>query len=79
VGACEITGPFFFGGGILAIIFFFNIFDHIIQRINEEKMWGNSHTLCKNSKRASEEKPPTFQAKSSAVCREILSEDERPV
>lgn len=26
----------------------------IIQRINEEKMWGNSHTLCKNCKRASD-------------------------
>jgi len=50
----------------------------IIQGINEEKMWGNSHTLRKNCKRASEEKPPTFQDKSSAMCWEIFSKHERP-
>jgi hypothetical protein len=50
----------------------------IIQRINEKKMWGNSHTFCKNCKRACEKKPPTFQDKSSAMCQAIFSEDERP-
>jgi len=48
------------------------------QEVNEEKMWGNSHILCTNCKRASEKKPPTFQDKSSAMCREIFSEDDRP-